>query len=64
MKDDSPLLKWIPQLMRALEDQDQARINEYAFKITEWIWIPTIDMTFEELLYSYGYKEIKTRKRR
>ena len=59
MKDikDMNLFDLVPTLISAIEDKDQEKINIYAYELTSRIWVPTIDMTFNELLESYGYKE-------
>lgn len=44
-------------LTSARKTHNQEDLNKYALELTEKIWIPTIDMTFQELLESYGYKE-------
>lgn len=44
-------------LFNAMRSKNQEELNKYALELTEKIWIPTIDMTFQELLESYGYKE-------
>jgi len=54
-------MRKIEEIVRDLTDarkrEDQEVLNKYALELTEKIWIPTIDMTFQELLESYGYKE-------
>lgn len=47
----------VRDLTTARKNNDQEELNKYALELTEKIWIPTIDMTFQELLESYGYKE-------
>ena len=47
----------VRDLATARNKNDQKGINQYALELTKKIWIPTIDMTFQELLESYGYKE-------
>lgn len=47
----------VRDLATARNKNDQEGINQYALELTEKIWLPTIDMTFQELLESYGYKE-------
>lgn len=47
----------VRDLTTARKNNDQEELNKYALELTEKIWIPTIDMTFQELLESYGYVE-------
>lgn len=54
-------MRKIEEIVRDLTDarknNNQEELNKYALELTEKIWIPTIDMTFQELLESYGYVE-------
>ena len=54
-------MRKVEEIVRDLTDarkrKDQEALNKYALELTEKIWIPTIDMTFQELLESYGYVE-------
>lgn len=53
-------------LTTARKAHNQEDLNKYALELTEKIWIPTIDMTFQELLESYGYvdpEKPKTKRR-
>lgn len=43
---------------------DQEAFNKAAFELTQRVWRPGIGMTFQELLESYGYEEIKPKVRR
>lgn len=49
----------VRDLTTARKNNDQEELNKYALELTEKIWIPTIDMTFQELLESYGYVELE-----
>lgn len=47
----------VRDLTNARKSNNQEDLNKYALELTEKIWIPTIDMSFQELAESYGYKE-------
>ena len=46
----------VRDLTNARKSNNQEELNKYALELTEKIWIPTIDMSFQELAESYGYK--------
>lgn len=54
-------MRKVEEIVRDLTDarkrKDQEALNKYALELTEKIWIPTIEMTFQELAESYGYVE-------
>lgn len=47
----------VRDLTNARKENNQENLNKYALELTEKIWIPTIDMSFQELAESYGYKD-------
>ena len=46
-------------LTQAMNEQDQERINKYAYQLTLRIYVPESDYSFEEILAGFGYKKIE-----
>ena len=48
---------YVRELLIATELKDQELINEAAKQLTDYLWKPTMDISYDELLASYGYQE-------
>ena len=48
---------YVRELLIATELRDQELINEAAKQLTDYLWKPTMDISYDELLASYGYQE-------
>lgn len=46
-------------LTQAMNEQDQERINKYAYQLTLRIYVPESDYSFKEILEGFGYKKIE-----
>lgn len=47
---------YVRELLIAQELQDQELINEAAKQLTDYLWRPSFDISYDELLASYGYE--------
>ena len=46
-------------LTQAMNEQNQEKINKYAYQLTLRIYVPGTDYAFEDILEGFGYKKIE-----
>lgn len=51
-------LELIELLTQAIKTQNQREINLYAMEITKRLYREDLNMSFEELLQGFGYKQV------
>lgn len=54
-----PLVQFPTLMTQAAEMGDQSLLNILAYEVTTRLYIPNQDKSFEEMLRTFGYKEIE-----